>query len=696
MKFDLDITSEGSTDEALGKGQRTSAECLPLLDAANLNIYRENLFRITGLPVDATAKEIARHADKLKQMEELGYGEQANTAAFALDPPPTVDQIREAMQRLKEPERRLIDEFFWFWPRTFGESANDPAIQALCEGDMEKAYEIWETEESKPARGFIANHNIAVMLHLVALDWTLYQISAEVDPAKEEKIRGYWKDSFKRWEKIPSDDRLWDAVMTRIRSVDDPRLTTGFGRRFADTLPAALDKINAEAGLKFAEQGRLEWARTHVQFMHETHQGLDNVAKTAEMVLAPLRKRVTQHIKTARETTKKDPKKGGEAAKLLVDECGRLHFLYELFHAKDAHQKTELFDEVAAASVDCVVAYQQATSDNRLFVEVLRATMSLATAVDVRERIKTNLAIGEENIRGEAIQPLNDRLKNIRESKEAAKGRLDDIKRYMMPELAELTQSHGADAELVQDFSNALASALRGISIDAHNDEDDFHTAAEAIRLAVRLAKSADLKKRCHDDLVVVEKHFAEFQKSQVHLDIRGDKVSITREFVTYNSQQIRVADVTGGRFCVFRQYVNGIPTSVSYWVGIAGAGVQIRIECKRMFRSEAQAKADYTAIVEGLYQNVIPRLATKIANSIKAGHAYNIGGYSLTKDGIYLQAGFFKTTTHLVPWSDVRYVFHEGHLKISSASKGYKASISMRDQWNAVIFEPIIKILLA
>ena len=385
------------------------------------------------------------------------------------------------------------------------------------------------------------------------------------------------------------------------------------GVAFADTLPAALDKINAEAGLKFAEQGRLEWARTHVQFMRETHQGLDNVAKTAEMVLAPLRKRVTQHIKTARETTKKDPKKGGEAAKLLVDECGRLHFLYELFHTKDAHQKTELFDEVAAASVDCVVDYQNSTDDNRLFVEVLRATMPLATAADLRERIQRNLKIGEGNIRGETIQPLYARLKNIRESKESGKIRLYEVKKWMVPELASLAEAQGADSELTNDFSDALAGALRGISIDAHNDEEDFETAAEAIRLAVRLAKSPDLKKRCQDDLVVAEKHFAEFQRSQVHLDIRGDKISITRDFVTYNAQQIRVADVTGVRFGVFKQYVNGIPISVSYLVDVSGPGVNIPIECKRTFRSEAQAKADYTAILEGLYQNVIPKLATKI-----------------------------------------------------------------------------------
>src|SRR5207244_2035848 len=107
-----------------------------------------------------------------------------------------------------------------------------------------------------------------------------------------------------------------------------------------------------------------------VQFMRETHQGLDDTTKAAELILAPLRRRITQHIHTARETTNKDSKKGGEAAKLLVEECSRLHVFYELFHSKDAHQKTELFDEVVAASVDCVIDYQKSTDDNRLFVEV--------------------------------------------------------------------------------------------------------------------------------------------------------------------------------------------------------------------------------------------------------------------------------------------------------------------------------------
>lgn len=511
MKFDLDVTSDSSKDTSSREPGQTSTDCIPLLEAANLNIYRENPFRITGLPVDATTKEITRHADKLKQMEELGYGQMANTAAFALDPPPTVDELRKAIQRLKEPERRLIDEFFWFWPKTFGESANDPAIQALREGDMSKAYEIWESEEGATATGFVANHNIAVMLHLVALDWTLYHLNAEVDAAGEGKIRGYWKDSFKRWEKIPSDDRLWDALKARIRSVNDPRLTTGFGRRLADTLPNALDKINAEAGLKFAEQGRLEWARAHIEFMRETHQGLDNVAKTVEMVLTPLRKRVRQHIQTARETTEKDPKKGGEAARLLIDECTRLHFLYDLFHFKDAHQKTELFDEVAAMSTTCVVSHQQATGDDRLFVEILRLTMSLATASEIRERIQRNLEIGESNLRREALEPVYDKIKAIQDSKLSARARLDQTK-PLISELARLVETDGSDSQRSVELADSLAILLRAISVSAYNDQTDLTTALEAITIAQKVARDTQLRSRINEDINTLNENKKVFQ----------------------------------------------------------------------------------------------------------------------------------------------------------------------------------------
>jgi len=277
-------------DDPLAGGSRLSslATCKPLLDVATPEMFRANAFRITGLPVDATMREITKQADKLKMMEELGEGKNVHTGAFALRNPPTVDQIREAIQRLKDPEQRIIDEFFWFWPKQFGQSASDPAIKALEGGDADTSLQIWTSLESSQSDGLVAIHNVAVLWHLHALEWEDYY--AKTTEFTGEMLRDterFWRDAFKRWDLLAVDDLFWESVSARIKQLDDPRVTTGFARRMRATLPHALDKINAELAVRYAECGRMDLAQVHVQFMRETNQGLDNVEKTAELVLTP-------------------------------------------------------------------------------------------------------------------------------------------------------------------------------------------------------------------------------------------------------------------------------------------------------------------------------------------------------------------------------------------------------------------------
>jgi hypothetical protein len=209
---------------------------------------------------------------------------------------------------------------------------------------------------------------------------------------------------------------------------------------------------------------------------------------------------VQQHIRTAQDTVQRDPKKGGEAARLLVDECTRLHFLYELFHTKDAHQKTELFDEVAAASTGCIVNYQQATGDDRLFVEVLRLTMPLATAAAIRERIQANVEIGENNLRREALQPVYDKLKAIQDSTLSARVRLDQTT-PLISELARLVETEGSDSERSIELADSLAIVLRAIAISAYNDQKDLETSMAAIILAQKIARDVQLKSHINQDL---------------------------------------------------------------------------------------------------------------------------------------------------------------------------------------------------
>lgn len=672
------------------KGQK---ECLTLIQSAQINIYRENTFRIIGLAVDSSEKEIKKRADVLKMMEEFGNGADANSAAFSLEPPPSVDQIREAMQRLKEPEQRLIDEFFWFWPVEFGKSGVDVGIRAVLAGDKDAAYQFWANLEDDPQHNYIGWHNIAVMFHMVALDWTLYHISADVDKERESKIKGYWQESFERWEKIANDDRAWDALKARIRALDDPRLTTGFSRRMRETFPEAMDKINAEVALRFAEQGRTDWAKIHIDFMNETHQGLDDVEKTAELVLSPTRMRVLQHVKATKEESIRKPENGVESARKLIELCSPLQNLFELFHGTESYHKTELFDEVAETIVNCVVGYQKKTGNNASFVAVLKASLIFATGMDVRQRIQKNIDIGEGNLIRKAFDPVFDLLKKVQESDDSAALRLHEFQSIVIPKFRAIAEQYATRQELISDVSDDLAVVLRGISIDAHNDEKDLLTALRAIELSTKYAKSPEHKIRVQEDLRQIQESYAEQKKSEVSLKIRNDEVEVNSRIFRYNQTILQISEITGIRFGVFAQYTNGVQSSISFLISAIGKGGQIDIECKRFWRSQQQAESDYKAILHGIIYNVMPTLVIKIAQNISSGQIIKMGDMQIAKDGIYMTSGaLLWKKEHLVPWKDIRFGTNQGVLTVISVNdKGIRSSSPLREVWNAVIFESIV-----
>lgn len=645
--------------------------CQALIDAACLEIYRKNAFRITGLPVNASAKEIAKQAGRLKIMEELRHGESANSFAFALNPSPSVDQIRESIQQIRDPEKRLLDEFFWFWPMTFGNRADDPGLDALMRGDASSAYNIWLAAENNTDSGFVAAHNIAVMCHLLAVEWTLYHIAGVVDykSEDEERIYLYWRQSFIRWRQIASDDRIWNAVKTRIRSLDDPRLTTGFGRRMCDSLLDALARINAEAALEFAEQGKLQWARSHVGFMREIQPERGNLVKTAESVLSPARARLKQQIDRARQRAGNNQSEALAAGHELLEHAREFSYLFDLFFGTDSEVHNELSDEVATACNQITFPYHKATADNKGCIELLKSALPFASSSDLRQEIKNNINLLM--------------LRDIDESGAAPKAKLARIKLEIMP---------AVDTIVPGEFANFVAISLRGISIDAHNEHDDFETALEALTLASDLAREPELKNRLAQDKSQIQAN--QKVRTQLLLKIRGDEIEVTRERVRYNSHVLPSGDINGIRFGVF---VRG--DLISYMIAVNSARHgSIHIECKRFFRSEQKAQADFQAILGALYYQIIPRLCLRMARYLAAGNTIPLGDCWMTFNGIHITTGMlFWSEDHVIPWSDVGFNTQSGQLHLASTQKrNVFRSFSLRRVWNAVILKELAEAVVA
>src|SRR3954467_11306687 len=87
----------------------------PLLEAANPQVYRHNAFRTLGVSSYASERDIRRQLEKIKVIEKRGSNASQALRLLPLNEAPSSYAVREAMQRLSNPESRFIDELFWLW-----------------------------------------------------------------------------------------------------------------------------------------------------------------------------------------------------------------------------------------------------------------------------------------------------------------------------------------------------------------------------------------------------------------------------------------------------------------------------------------------------------------------------------------------------------------------------------------------------
>jgi hypothetical protein len=242
------------------------------------------------------------------------------------------------------------------------------------------------------------------------------------------------------------------------------------------------------------------------------------------------------------------------------------------------------------------------------------------------------------------------------------------------------------------EFANFVAISLRNVAIDAHNEHDDLETALEAITLASDLARETELKNRLAQDKSQIQAN--QKVRTQLLLKIRGDEIEITRERVRYNSHVLPSGDINGIRFGVF---VRG--DLVSYMIALNSAHHRaVHIECKRLFRSEQKAEADFQAIVGALYHQIVPRLCLRMARYLAAGNTIPLGDCWMTFNGIYIPTGMlFSRVDHAIPWSDIGFNTQSGHLHLASTKKrNIFRSFSLRRIWNAVILKELTEAVVA
>jgi hypothetical protein len=362
----------------------------PLLKIATPELYRDNAFRVLGLPTTVTAREIERRQKNLQMIAKLGMDSHDQCHGYLpLIPSPNKESIQHAMERLRDPEKRLVDEFFWLWP-TKTDSARDETLDLLSANRVNEALDILNREKEYDASGRTA-HNLAVLYHAHALDFEHKFKTERFTKAELETCGRWWKGAYEEWQELLENENFWSQVTARIRELDDPRLTTGMAKRIRHSLPKAIFKINATLAVRAAERNDEATCNYHIQLVKEFGSDQELFNAVMHEAVSPISERINIRCASVADKLKESSHKANEVARNLLAEIGLSLKAIDMLLPKDSLKRESLRDVVAETARDCTAVYGKDTADLRECLEISHEILQVAASKSLRKLIEDDI-----------------------------------------------------------------------------------------------------------------------------------------------------------------------------------------------------------------------------------------------------------------------------------------------------------------
>ncbi|MEU6177275.1 hypothetical protein [Streptomyces coeruleorubidus] len=263
-----------------------------LRELSGPELYRRNAFRVTGASTRAARRTIVRRRQQIATAAKAGV---AVGLAGALPLPDAAgpEELRTAFDVLDHPQRRIVDELFWFWEAPDASDASCP-----CEPELHR------------------QHDEAVRAHARALDAALGDGEAPrrpgaggpKRPAGKKKGRGgpqrhaarpeeeHWQTAARLWRKLLGQRAVWAHLRHRIAALDDKRLT----ETAVTVLEAEVRRVLVSAVAGLAERTR-DPARLARYCTQWTWTGRGVLGEALEEQLTPLYESAERELREAGE-----------------------------------------------------------------------------------------------------------------------------------------------------------------------------------------------------------------------------------------------------------------------------------------------------------------------------------------------------------------------------------------------------------
>jgi len=380
-----------------------NSHCQNMTDVCNATVYATNPFHLLGLSPFANSKSVRRRKEDLESAEAMGESGWKDEFKHLLGNTqvPSPEMVATAFRRIEDPQQRIVDEFFWFWPL---DDRDDEALDALQNGDEKTAVSVWKRAERSGdiRRVVIAKHNFAVYYHFYAIKnewWFIENDKCEADvPDYHSDMCGYWDAALSRWESLADDEDFWDVIKGRVQIIGDGRLTTGFVRRMRDEFPIAFDRINGDLAVEYAKlSGKHAETERHLRYMNESHQGLDDVDATLDAIFDPIEREVDLLTRESIRVRNATPHSALSAARTLLQNTEGIRKMADEMLGKEHPKRRKIFDKIASECNFCQVAYGNTTKQWEECLKFTKEVIPLACDEELIELLNNNLKIVTQN-----------------------------------------------------------------------------------------------------------------------------------------------------------------------------------------------------------------------------------------------------------------------------------------------------------
>ncbi len=353
------------------------------------NLFQDNAYNVLGLDTSASQKDITKRSKEIINLlridEEPSYDTDINLIAVNRKE----NTVKEAVQKLTSPTKRIKEYFFWFDIET---DTDEKAVKLLKEQRVDEAIDVWAlTAKSETANGFVAKKNLAVLTSLLLLKTGQKKY---LTPSI-----GYWKDILLAEKFWPHFEKLYalnDEIGTSKAALDD------FSKHATDILSDFYTDVSEEhkdRGIYslfsqvFAVKGQKlqENVLSPIyEAIHEASERLRNLNISEDNIISD------DEVKTVRQLLRK-----------LQDNFGKLK---ELGLYNDS-QSRGMRDKAAEAIKTVALDIYNNLFESAKPLSLLEAASKIAGTPGTKQNIDKNVNIIKKNISNEkVIIPINDLL----------------------------------------------------------------------------------------------------------------------------------------------------------------------------------------------------------------------------------------------------------------------------------------------